>query len=130
MRSAHAAPPSALSSASAQLRTVVRAPHLLRSVPLAVPRVAAHQPLVSAYLSEHSHATTEGRKAELEKSEAGQQIMRLLAEFDSIRDLFDLRNTASKHSKVEMYCKMVPHYTEVPLSTLVLQRTPRCMELS
>jgi hypothetical protein len=62
---------------------------------------------VSDYLVSHSHATSDGRRAELEKSEVGQQIQRILADFDGIRDAFDLRHTGRKHSKAEMYTKMV-----------------------
>ena len=58
------------------------------------------------YITAHSHADSQ-HAAELEKGEVGVQVSHLLGEFDSIRDMFDLRGTMKKPSKLEMYTKMV-----------------------
>lgn len=71
------------------------------------------QAIVDEYLTAHSHANSQ-RAAELEKSEVGVQVSRLLGEFDAIRDMFDLRGTMKKPSKPEMYTKMVDRHTTQP----------------
>ena len=58
------------------------------------------------YLTAHSHADPQ-RAAELEKSELGAQVSRLLGEFDAVRDRFDLRGSMRRPNKLEMYTKMV-----------------------
>ena len=79
-----------------------------------LPLTFVSQAIVDEYLTAHSHAESQ-RAAELEKSEVGVQVSRLLGEFDAIRDMFDLRGTMKKPSKLEMYTKMVT--MPLPLTT-------------
>ena len=71
--------------------------------------------MVDEYLTAHSHADSQ-RAAELEKSDVGVQVSRLLGEFDGVRDVFDLRGTMKKPSKLEMYTKMVSHCNRAIIS--------------
>ena len=62
---------------------------------------------VDAYLTAHSHAASDARRAELEKTELGAAVHRILHEFDALRDHFNLKGTGKRHSKVEMWTRMV-----------------------
>ena len=64
------------------------------------------QAIVDEYLTAHSHADAQ-QAAELDKSEVGVQVNRVLSEFDEMRSKFDLRGTMKRPSKLEMYTKMV-----------------------